>query len=344
MSSTPVLLAIDFGGTKIAVAIADPGGRRLASATVDSAGELGARAAFERAVGAARDLLGGVRDPHLTAVGVATFGIPFDDRVELAPAIAGWDDLALGRELRAAFPGAEVRMATDAKAAARAEATWGALRGSDPGVYLNLGTGLSVAIVIGGQVVMGGHGAAGEIGYNLRAVGDVGLELDDRTPLEWMVSAKALARRATEAVGSARELSAAEAFGSSAGDQSLDHVIDEFVAELAFHLVNLANCIDPVRIAAGGGMTGSWERLRPGLEQALRAGVPYPPELVLAEFPFDAPLIGAIALAVEAARDRLGVVTARVDGRHRPERALTDARPGADERSSTAADSRAHGS
>jgi glucokinase len=344
MSSTPVLLAIDFGGTKIAVAIADPGGRRLASATVDSAGELGARAAFERAVGAARDLLGGVRDPHLAAVGVATFGIPFDDRVELAPAIAGWDDLALGRELRAAFPGAEVRMATDAKAAARAEATWGALRGSDPGVYLNLGTGLSVAIVIGGQVVMGGHGAAGEIGYNLRAVGDVGLELDDRTPLEWMVSAKALARRATEAVGAARELSAAEAFEASAGDQSLDHVIDEFVAELAFHLVNLANCIDPVRIAAGGGMTGSWERLRPGLEQALRAGVPYPPELVLAEFPFDAPLIGAIALAVEAARDRLGVVTARVDGRHRPERALTDARPGADERSSAPADGRAHGS
>jgi len=344
MSSTPVLLAIDFGGTKIAVAIADPGGRRLASATVDSAGELGARAAFERAVGAARDLLGGVRDPHLAAVGVATFGIPFDDRVELAPAIAGWDDLALGRELRAAFPGAEVRMATDAKAAARAEATWGALRGSDPGVYLNLGTGLSVAIVIGGQVVMGGHGAAGEIGYNLRAVGDVGLELDDRTPLEWMVSAKALARRATEAVGSARELSAAEAFEASAGDQSLDQVIDEFVAELAFHLVNLANCIDPVRIAAGGGMTGSWERLRPGLEQALRAGVPYPPELVLAEFPFDAPLIGAIALAVEAARDRLGVVTARVDGRYRPERALTDARPGADERSSAAADGRAHGS
>ncbi len=49
-------------------------------------------------------------------------------------------------------------------------------------------------------------------------------------------------------------------------------------------------------------MTGSWERLRPGLERALRAGVPFPPELVLADFPFDAPLIGAVALAVEAAQ------------------------------------------
>ena len=59
----------------------------------------------------------------LAAVGVSTFGIPFEDRVELAPAIDGWDKLAMGRELRAAFAGAQIRMATDAKAAAQA-ADW----------------------------------------------------------------------------------------------------------------------------------------------------------------------------------------------------------------------------
>jgi glucokinase len=320
-----VLLGIDFGGTKIAVAVADPSGRRLDSVTVDSAGELGARAAFGRGVAVARDLLAAAGDPRLAAVGVATFGIPFDDRVELAPAIDGWDRLALGRELRAAFPGAEIAMATDAKAAARAEAAWGALAGCDPAVYLNLGTGLSAAIVIGGRVVLGRNGAAGEIGYNLRDLSDVGLALEDRVPLEWMVSARALGKRATSAAGSARELSAAEAFASSAGNQALDDVIDEFVAELAFHLVNLANCIDPVRIAVGGGMTGSWERLRPGLERALRAGVPFPPQLVLAEFPFDAPLIGAVALAVEAAQARPGTVTTRLDGRHGPGPPLNNA-------------------
>ena len=45
---------------------------------------------------------------------------------------------------------------------------------------------------------------------------------------------------------------------------------------------------------------GSWDLLRPGLEKALAAGVPFPPELVVARFPSDAPLIGAIALAVDA--------------------------------------------
>ncbi|HEY2578935.1 MAG TPA: ROK family protein [Streptosporangiaceae bacterium] len=329
MSTPPVLLGIDFGGTKIAVALADPSGRRLASATVDSAGEFGARAAFDRGVRAARELLDGVDGRPLAAVGVSTFGIPFDDRVELAPAIPGWDDLAIGRELRAAFPGAIVRMATDAKAAASAEATWGALAGCDPAIYLNLGTGLSAAIVTGGNVLLGRHGASGEIGYNLRAVDDTGLALDHRVPLEWMVSARALAKRGTSAAGSTRDLTAAEVFKASTENEALGDVIDEFVAELSFHLVNLAISIDPVRIAVGGGMTGSWDRLRPGLERALSAGVPFPPELVLAAFPFDAPLIGAVALAVEAAQDRLGTVTARIaqhgDGKPGPEPALNNA-------------------
>jgi glucokinase len=302
MSTATVLLGIDFGGTKIAVALADPRGRMLASTTVDSAGELGARAAFDRGVSAARGLLGQVPDRTLSAVGVSTFGIPFDDRVDLAPSIPGWDVLPLGRELRDAFPGAQVAMATDAKAAARAEATWGALAGCDPAIYLNLGTGLSAALVIGGQVLVGRNGASGEIGYNLRARDDVGLDLDHRVPLEWMVSARALANRATSSAG--RELTAAEAFEASMDDPVLASVIDDFVAELSYHLVNLAICIDPVRIAVGGGMTGSWERLRPGLDRALRAGVPFPPELVLADFNFDAPLIGAVALAVEAAQAR----------------------------------------
>jgi glucokinase len=325
MSTATVLLGIDFGGTKIAAAVADQQGRRLASATVDSGGELGARAAFGRGVDLGRDLFRSVSDARLGAVGVATFGIPFDDRVELAPAIAGWEELAFGRELRAAFPGTEIAMATDAKAAAHAEATWGALAGCDPAVYLNLGTGLSASIVAGGRVIMGRHGAAGEIGYNLRAAGDVGLALGKRVPLEWMVSARALAKRATSAVGSARELSAAEAFKASAADQVLADVIDEFIAELAFHLVNLAISIDPVRIAVGGGMTASWQRLRPGLEQALQAGVPFPPELVLAAFPSDAPLIGAVALAVAAAAGRPATMAAHSDGRHLPGRARSDA-------------------
>ncbi|MGH3408101.1 MAG: ROK family protein, partial [Streptosporangiaceae bacterium] len=224
MGRPPVVLGLDFGGTKIAVAVCDVQGNRLASATVSTASSAAPSAApsaessvapadgsaeespdgqdlahvvFHRAIRAARGLLTtAAPDSELVAVGASTFGIPHEDQVELAPAIDGWENLALGRELRAAFPGAIIRMATDAKAAAAAEVRWGALHDYDPGMYLNLGTGLSAAIVAGGEVIAGGNGAAGEFGYNLRTVADVGRELSQRTMLEEMVSGLALARRA----------------------------------------------------------------------------------------------------------------------------------------------------
>jgi glucokinase len=320
MTHPPVVLGLDFGGTKIAAAVCDLAGNKLAATVVESRGEKGARASFAHGVATAHELLrdtvgyavgpagtggpvgtggpAGTGGSPLAAVGAATFGIPFDDRVELAPAISGWESLAFGRELVAAFPGARISLATDAKAGARAEARWGALAGCDPGVYLNLGTGLAAAIVSGGRVLAGHNGAAGEIGYNLRQPADVGLAAGHKLMLEDMVSGQALARRAAN-VG--RPLSAAEVFAAAESEPELDEVLADFVTELAFHVVNLAILVDPERIVVGGGMARSWRRIQPVLADALAKAVPYPPDLVLADFPYDAPLLGAVALAIDAA-------------------------------------------
>ena len=67
--------------------------------------------------------------------------------------------------------------------------------------------------------------------------------------------------------------------------------------------MNLTIAVDPERIAVGGGMVRSWAALHGPLRRALDAAVPYPPELVRAAFPFDAPLLGALALGLEAARE-----------------------------------------
>jgi glucokinase len=287
---SPVVLGIDYGGTKIATAVCDLSGHRLATRVIDAEPDGGARAAFDRGVLAARALLAETAGGRpLAGVGVSTFGIPSEDGVALAPAIDGWEDLTMGRDLRAAFAGTPVTLATDVKAAALAEARWGALAGVDPGVYLNLGTGLAAAIVTGGRVLIGANGAAGEIGYNLRRLSDVGHA--GYLPLEEAVSGRALAKLAGRP--------GAEALAAEPGTP-LAAIADQFITELAFHVVNLAIAIDPVRIAVGGGMTRSWDRIRPQLDAALGSAAPYRPELVLADFPFDAPLMGALALAVDA--------------------------------------------
>jgi glucokinase len=298
VSPLPVVLGVDFGGTKIAVGACDLDGRRLASSTLSADGDRGAGVTLRRGIDAARALLQELPDAELAAVGVATFGIPAADHIGLAPTIDGWDRLALHDELSAAFAGVPVSVMTDVKAAALAEARWGSLVDSDPGLYLNLGTGLAAAVVIGGQVVPGRHGASGEIGYNLRHREDVGVAIESRRLREDHVSGRALAAHGQSLPGEPSD--ALAVFGlAEAGDTAALAVVDELLTELAFHVVNLAIAIDPQRVTVGGGLVGSWSQLQPRLERALEAGVPYPPELVLAHFPFDAPLVGALAVGVE---------------------------------------------
>jgi glucokinase len=300
MMRAPVVLGLDFGGTKIAVAVADLTGARLGAAEIPSGADSSALTILRRTVTAARALVADIaRDRAVVAVGASTFGIPFDNRVDLAPQIPGWSTLALGRELRAAFPGVPVAMATDVKAAAAAEYRWGALVGCDPAIYLNLGTGLAAAIITRGEVVTGAHGAAGEIAYNIRHSADLAAPARQRQTLEDAVSGRGLAATARERLG--QPLTGEQLFGLAPSDASAAAILDEFGAELAQHVVNLAIAIDPIRIAVGGGMVRSWARIGPGLRRALNDAVPFPPELVVAQFPYDAALIGALALAVEAA-------------------------------------------
>ncbi len=299
--SAPVVLGLDFGGSKIAAAVANLSGERIANATVRTDPPLGARWNLDHGLTTACTLLDEVAPGReLVAVGACTFGIPVAHGVGLAPAILGWEELALGHELAARFHGSAVRLATDVKAAAAAEAWSGALVGHDPAIYLNLGTGLAIAIVCGSKVITGANGAAGEIGYNLRQLSDLGLT--ERVVLEEVVSGMGLSAAGERATG--RAMTAAEVFAGEATDPRLGEIMDRFVRELGFHLANLAVALDPSRIAVGGGMVRSWQRLEPSLRRALETAVPFPPELIVGAYPFDAPLVGALNLALAAAAER----------------------------------------
>jgi glucokinase len=283
------VLGVDFGGSKIALAVADNTGHRLGEATLPVRTKDSAQRSFDDAVAQAHRLLADVAfGRRLAAVGACTFGIPRSDRIDLAPNIAGWEQLAFGRRLQLAFPDTRIAIATDVKAAAAHEAAHGALAGHDPGLYLNLGTGLAAAIVTRGVVLAGRHGAAGEIGYNLRQVGDS--TADAR--LEEVVSGKALS-----AAGAALPGGVAALLDPSTTDPRAARLRTAFLDELGYHLVNLTIAVDPARIVVGGGMVRSWDRLRPALVAAVSDAVPFPPEVVSAAHPYDAPLRGVLAMA-----------------------------------------------
>lgn len=292
----PLILGLDFGGTKIACAVADLAGTPRAEVEIATEADRGAKQALERTFAAVDDLL--ARCPgRLVGVGVSTMGITFEDRVELAPNVDGWSDLRLPGQLGAQYPGVGIRIDNDVKAAAFAELTWGALRGVDPGIYVNLGSGIAAAITSGGAILSGAHGASGEFGYWRRSSQDCVGAPDGSAPLEEFAGGAGVRRRARAALG----IETGYAGLLQRDDPESAAMLDDIVAEICWHVTNVAILIDAEKVVLGGGYLRTPEPLLSRLRASLERNVPYPPQLEIGRFGGSGGLSGALALAVAAA-------------------------------------------
>lgn len=311
-SHTDFVLGIDFGGTKVALATADSSGQILAQRRLATHAEEGASEVMRRTLSEARSLLAetGANGARLLAAAAVTPGVVVGDSIELSPNLPGEEKLALRVLLEEALQ-VDIGVANDVKAAGEAETRWGSLVGADPALFLNLGTGLSAALIVGGQVVLGARGAAGEVAYTLHNTFDdlVG-QAEPRAPLEDLIGGRALGQRATRLMG--REMDAAELFATAASDPRARMLLDEALGELALHLANWSVLLDPERVAIGGGLMHSAELILGVLRFKLEHLVPYPPEIAAARFVQDGALQGAIALAVRTAQAEGGVKQAQL--------------------------------
>ncbi|MEU8264355.1 ROK family protein [Micromonospora sp. NPDC048999] len=287
------VLAIDFGGTKVAMATATATslGRLGTVLRLQTQPSAGADQVVRRSLEAARTLIAAP-----ASVGVSTFGVVRGGRVQLAPNVPGWDGMELPRLLREEFGTIPVAIDNDVKAAARAELRWGALRGVDVGVYLNLGTGLATALVVGGTVVRGAHGAAGEIAYLISSAGESGFA-DGRAPCEELVSGAALAARGSAALG--RPVTAHDLF-TMHDDPTVRPLLDDATATLAMVVANVCITLNPERVVVGGGMMRAAHHILPRIRAEVGRTVPFPPTITTARFIDDAPLLGALALALDS--------------------------------------------
>jgi glucokinase len=286
------VLGIDFGGTKVALATATTTGERLRSTRIETRAADGAEEVLRRTLEAAHELADATPG-RLRAAGISTFGVVRDGRVRLAPNVRGWDDLPLPAILREGLGVTALGIENDVNAAATAELDWGALQGTDVGLYVNLGTGTGAALIVGGRVVPGMHGAAGEIGYLLREPGEPGYA-HGHAPLEEYTSGSGLAARGTTLLR--RSVTAVD-LAAGRDEPVIANLLDDAAATLGMTVANLATFLDPERVVVGGGMANAF---LPAIQDAVMRAVPFPPPVEAARFLDDAPLIGAIALAVEA--------------------------------------------
>ena len=158
-----LLIGVDVGGTKIAIAAATPEGRIVARERIPTT-----ERAVEDIIECVRRLRGTLRlaDARSGQVGVSVPGLlsPDGESVRWAPNVPGWNGLPLRRRLEEAL-GLPVRLGWDGHAALLAEAWLGAARGLRQVVMLVIGTGVGGAAIVDGRLLRGRDGIAGAAGW-----------------------------------------------------------------------------------------------------------------------------------------------------------------------------------
>jgi glucokinase len=305
----------------------DVGGTKVAAGVVDEAGEVRVRVRRDTPaddVAKTRDVIVEVvaelaAEHEVTAVGIGAAGWIDAARstVLFAPNIA-WRDEPL-RDYVSHAVGLPVIVENDANVAAWAEFRYGAARDAENSMVLfTIGTGVGGGIVLGGELLRGAHGIAGELGHmlsvpegHLCGCGRLGC-------IEQYASGNALVRFAR---AGARQEPTRAAILLELADGDVDAVTGPMVTAaarsgdpvscaafaqigrwLGIGLADMAQILDPEVLVVGGGVVEAGELLMGPTRQAFtealaaRAAIPVA-EIRPAELGNIAGVVGAADLA-----------------------------------------------
>jgi predicted NBD/HSP70 family sugar kinase len=267
-----VALGLDVGGTKIAAARVDvERGAILALRRVATAPQRGSGAVLADCRALAAELAAG---EAIAAVGLAVCELVDPGGHVRSAETIDWRGIDLRADLSAIAP---ATVESDVRAAAIAEARFGAGRDEPDFLYVSVGSGISHCLMAGGRPRVGVRGAAIGTGAPL---------------VERWSGGLALARLSGHA-------SAEEALA----DPAAEPVVADGARRLGVTLAGLVNALDPGAVLIGGGL-GLHDGYRARVVEALRAEV-YDPDA--RELPVLAAGLGADAAVIGAALVAVGI-------------------------------------
>jgi glucokinase len=312
-----VVLGVDVGGTKIAVAAVD--GVTATHEVEHPTVLVSADALLDGLEHAVREVIEAAGQPEAIGVGVPS-QIDYETGTAESSVNIPLTGVPLREELGRRF-GVPVFVDNDANCAALAEAH---IVGARHLVMLTLGTGVGGGVVVDGHTFRGAHGLGAELGH--MTINPDGPACPGNCPnrgcLEAYCSGQALERDATELARDkpgSRLASRLDADGkvpgrelvsaAEDGDPDAQLLIENFARMLGVGIAICVNVFEPERLAIGGGVSRVAHLF---LDRAVReAGSRALPALwrrvtiALAEGGADAGVIGAgVLAAIETAHDR----------------------------------------
>ena len=306
-----LVLGLDIGHEYVRGAIADLSGEIRARESL-RAYATSVRGRVAELVGLA-DLLCenvGVARSAITQTVIGSPGVydPRRNAMKLTGGLRGWDRPAALAGLREAF-GSSLVMENDVDAAALAERALGHGREVDHFAFVHIGTGIGMGLVLGGQLLRGAHGVAGEIAF-LPLSGGSGADEQEarkRGTLEAAASASGVVRAARRG-GMRGPVSARRVFeAAAAGDRRAMAVVAEEARLVAQTICAVITVVDPDLIVLGGGIGRA-----PGFAEAVSTELepiaPVMPAIRVSALGTDAVVDGCLAAGTELAWARVMTV------------------------------------
>ncbi len=299
-SDDPVI-AIDLGGTKVAVATVTPDGQLLGR-SVGPAPRLPPAESIDRFVDLARALPGAER---AQAVGLALPAIVSERGVIdwAAPSVQAWDGFRAGAALTDAF-GVPSWVDFDGYAATAAEGVFGAARGARVACVCIVGTGFGAGTWYEGRVLRASVGVAGAVGHLRWPTGDGALsETAESVASGPGIVAEACRLAPDRAWPDARAVFAAAGRGDGVAREAIERaaVVAGVVAG------SLVNAVGPEVVVWSGGVGSRARFADPATRAARRSCQPFArrrTRFVRSRLGVESSLMGAAAGALAVARGR----------------------------------------
>jgi predicted NBD/HSP70 family sugar kinase len=302
------VVGIDVGREYVRAAIADITGaivaRRDERARVRSAASL-----IDQIGEVAHSLAGeaGLRWRQVTQAAIGSPGVLDPERgaVALAANLPGWGRQGLVEALRREL-GTNLTFENDVNLAAIGERARGHGRDVDSFVYLWVGTGVGMGLVLNGELYRGTHGAAGEIAYLPVGPGDPhDPAYRRRGQLE--ESASAAAARAIARDHGLRAATPKSVFAAARrGEPAALEVVERIAGRIALAIAAVVPVLDPSLVVLGGGIAGNGgDLLCEPVERELHRISPFRPHLAVSALGDEVVLHGAVATALAAAQESL---------------------------------------
>jgi predicted NBD/HSP70 family sugar kinase len=306
-----LVLGLDIGHEYVRGALADLSGEIRARQSL-RAHATSVRSRVAELVGLA-DLLceqAGVARLAITQTVIGSPGVydPRRNAMKLTGGLRGWDRPSALGGLREAF-GPSLVMENDVDAAALAERALGHGREVDNFAFVHIGTGIGMGLVLGGQLLRGAHGVAGEIAY-LPLTGGAGADEQEarkRGTLEAAASASGIVRAARRG-GMRGPVSARRVFeAAAAGDERASAVVAEETRLIAKTICAVITVVDPDLIVLGGGV-GRAPGFAEAVTRELECIAPVMPAIRVSALGTDAVVDGCLTAGTELAWARVMTV------------------------------------